>query len=60
VIPCGRTLVAAMGPIVTAALALFILNSVASWAQRRREAAQRESCGRRADGDRKFAVYLAL
>jgi hypothetical protein len=39
-----RMLVAATGPVVTAVLALFVLNAVAGWAQRRRDAADtRES-----------------
>ena len=33
-----RLLVAAIGPVVTAALALLMLNVVTSWAQRRRDA----------------------
>ena len=35
-----RVLVAAPGPVLTAVLALFVLNRVTAWAQHRREANQ--------------------
>lgn len=55
-----RLLVAATGPVVTAALALLVLNVVTSWAQRRRDASEtRESLATELT-ETANSLYLAL
>lgn len=55
-----RLLVAATGPVVTALLALFVLNLVTAWAQRRREAGDtRESLATELT-ETANSLYLAL
>lgn len=55
-----RLLIAATGPVVTAALALVVLNTVAGWAQRRRDAAETREALAAELMETANSLYLAL
>lgn len=55
-----RIVVAATGPIVTAALALIVVNAVTSWAQRRRDASETRDSLATELTETANSLYLAL
>ncbi|MGM9474509.1 hypothetical protein ACS5PJ_21270 [Pseudarthrobacter sp. YS3] len=55
-----RVLVAATGPVLTAVLALFVLNQVTGWAQRRREANETRDVLTKGVTETGNSLYLGL